>query len=125
MVQHLSAPRYVDIVLGISFLLTHAVLMHSSKHESKSNLTIYFVLSVFTLLLYWFWFAYLKYAMAESEASKEVTFQIFSKIFPLAKHDICLEILPFISIFSISNIYVNYSVFIIFDDEKQFSDISI
>ena len=64
--------RYVDIVLGLSFLLTHLVLMYSSKHESRSHLTLYFVLSVSTLLLYWAWFVYLKYAVGESEASKEV-----------------------------------------------------
>jgi len=69
----LRVQRYVDIVLGLSFLLTHALLMHSSKHESRSHLTLYFVLSISTLLLYWIWFAYLKYAMAESEASKEMS----------------------------------------------------
>ena len=65
--------RYVDIVLGLSFLVSHLVLMHSSKHESRSHLTLYFVFSVSTLILYWAWFVYLKYAMGESEASKEVT----------------------------------------------------
>ena len=65
-------PRYVDIVLGLSFLVSHLVLMHSSKHESRSHLTLYFVFSVSTLILYWAWFVYLKYAMGESEASKEV-----------------------------------------------------
>ena len=64
--------RYVDIVLGLSFLVSHLVLMHSSKHESRSHLTLYFVFSVSTLILYWAWFVYLKYAMGESEASKEV-----------------------------------------------------
>ena len=59
-------------MLGLSFLLTHLVLMYSSKHESRSHLTLYFVLSVSTLLLYWAWFVYLKYAVGESEASKEV-----------------------------------------------------
>ena len=82
------ACRYVDILLGLSFLATHLVLMYSSKHSSRcvvchvttivtyhvarSHLTLYFVLSVSTLLLYWAWFVYLKYAMGESEASKEV-----------------------------------------------------
>ena len=46
--------------------------MHSSKHESRSHLTLYFVFSLSTLILYWAWFVYLKYAMGESEASKEV-----------------------------------------------------
>ena len=64
--------RYVDIVLGLSFLVSHLILMHSSKHESRSHLTLYFVFSVSTLILYWAWFVYLKYAMGESEASKEV-----------------------------------------------------
>ena len=80
----------MDILLGLSFLATHLVLMYSSKHSSRyivvvcrvitivmchvtrSHLTLYFVLSVSTLLLYWAWFVYLKYAMGESEASKEV-----------------------------------------------------
>ena len=70
---HLSVFRYVDIVLGLSFLATHLVLMYSSKHESRSHLTLYFVLSVSTLLLYWSWFVYLKYGVGENEASKEVT----------------------------------------------------
>ena len=65
--------RYVDIVLGLSFLVSHLILMHSSKHESRSHLTLYFVFSVSTLILYWAWFVYLKYAMGESEASKEVS----------------------------------------------------
>lgn len=62
----------MDIVLGLSFLATHLVLMYSSKHESRSHLTLYFVLSVSTLLLYWAWFVYLKYGVGENEASKEV-----------------------------------------------------
>ena len=64
--------RYVDIVLGLSFLVSHLILMHSSKHESRPHLTLYFVFSVSTLILYWAWFIYLKYAMGENEASKEV-----------------------------------------------------
>ena len=62
----------MDIVLGLSFLATHLVLMYSSKHESRSHLTLYFVLSISTLLLYWAWFVYLKYGVGENEASKEV-----------------------------------------------------
>ena len=62
----------MDIVLGLSFLASHLVLMYSSKHESRSHLTLYFVLSVSTLLLYWSWFVYLKYGVGENEASKEV-----------------------------------------------------
>lgn len=69
----LRVQRYVDILLGLSFLATHLVLMYSSKHSSRSHLTLYFVLSVSTLLLYWAWFVYLKYAMGESEASKEMS----------------------------------------------------
>ena len=94
--------RYVDIVLGLSFLLTHALLMHSSKHESRSHLTLYFVLSISTLLLYWIWFAYLKYAMAESEASKEVNNNSL-RVSSLNIHD--------------HDIMLN--------DEKQFSDMFI
>ena len=76
---HLSVFRYVDIVLGLSFLATHLVLMYSSKHESRSHLTLYFVLSVSTLLLYWSWFVYLKYGVGENEASKEVTLPSISQ----------------------------------------------
>ena len=73
--------RYVDIVLGLSFLVSHLVLMHSSKHSSRSHLTLYFVFSVSTLVLYWAWFVYLKYAMGESEASKEVNILSFLSIY--------------------------------------------
>merc|ERR1719251_363223 len=69
----LRVQRYVDIVLGLSFLATHLVLMYSSKHESRSHLTLYFVLSVSTLLLYWAWFVYLKYGVGKNEASKEMS----------------------------------------------------
>ena len=64
--------RYVDIVLGLSFLVTHLFLIYSSKYEKRFFLTLYFVLSISTVLLHWAWFVYLKYAMQESEASKEV-----------------------------------------------------
>jgi len=69
----LKVQRYVDIVLGLSFLVSHLILMHSSKHESRPHLTLYFVFSVSTLILYWAWFIYLKYAMGENEASKEMS----------------------------------------------------
>ena len=78
MITFLPCFRYVDIVLGLGFLVTHLVLMYSSKHESRSHLTLYFVLSVSTLLLYWSWFVYLKYGVGENEASKEVTPSLIS-----------------------------------------------
>ena len=71
-------------MLGLSFLVSHLVLMHSSKHESRPHLTLYFVFSLSTLILYWAWFVYLKYAMGESEASKEVIiFSPTSNLFPI------------------------------------------
>ena len=70
----------MDIVLGLSFLASHLVLMYSSKHESRSHLTLYFVLSVSTLLLYWSWFVYLKYGVGENEASKEVKLQLAASL---------------------------------------------
>jgi len=70
---NLRVQRYVDIVLGLSFLVTHLFLIYSSKYEKRFFLTVFFVLSISTVLLHWAWFVYLKYAMEESEASKEMS----------------------------------------------------
>ena len=48
------------------------LLCHGSVRRRRHSLTLFFVLSMAALLLYWLWFAYLKYGKQESEASKEV-----------------------------------------------------
>ena len=77
--QHFSIPlictiiiRIIDIFLGFLLLLSHLLLAHGSLKERKYSVTIFFIISFATLLLYWTCFAYLKYALKESEASKEV-----------------------------------------------------
>ena len=64
--------RYVDIVLGLGMLGAQLLLCHGSVRRRRHSLTLFFVLSMAALLLYWLWFAYLKYGKQESEASKEV-----------------------------------------------------
>ena len=48
------------------------LLCHGTVRRSQHSLTLFFVLSMAALLLYWLWFAYLKYGKQEIEASKEV-----------------------------------------------------
>ena len=64
--------RYVDICLGLSLLLSHLLLSYGSVQESRYTITFFFILSMAVLILYWMWFAYLKYGKMESEASKKV-----------------------------------------------------
>ena len=64
--------RYVDIVLGLGMLGAQLLLCHGSVRRRRDSLTLFFVLSMAALLLYWLWFAYLKYGKQEIEASKEV-----------------------------------------------------
>ena len=63
--------RYVDILLGLSLLLSH--LCYGSVHERRPTFTLFFILSMAVLVLYWAWFGYLKYGMGDEEASKEVS----------------------------------------------------
>ena len=64
--------RYVDIVLGLCLLVSQVLLCYSSAKKRRETLTVFFILSMAVLTLYWVWFAYLKYGKGESEASKEV-----------------------------------------------------
>ena len=64
--------RYVDICLGLSLLLSHLLLSYGSVQERRHTVMIACILSMAVLVLYWLWFAYLKYGKGESEASKEV-----------------------------------------------------
>ena len=64
--------RYVDIFLGNLLLVSHLSLLNGSHKKSNIGLFIFFLLSFTSLLLYWSWFAYLKYAIQDSEANKEV-----------------------------------------------------
>ena len=64
--------RFVDILLGLSLLLSHLVLCYGSVQERRATVTLFFILSMALLVLYWAWFGYLKYCMGDEEASKEV-----------------------------------------------------
>ena len=68
--------RYVDIVLGLCLLLSQLLLCYSAVKKKRDALTLFFILSMAVLVLYWVWFAYLKYGKGESEASKEVILAI-------------------------------------------------
>ena len=59
-------------MLGLSLLLSHLLLCHASSQERRATLTLFFILSMATLVLYWAHFAYLKYGLGDGEASKEV-----------------------------------------------------
>ena len=64
--------RYVDILLGVCLLISQVLLCYSAAKKKRDSLTLFFILSMAVLVLYWVWFAYLKYGKGESEASKEV-----------------------------------------------------
>ena len=68
--------RYVDIVLGVCLLISQVLLCYSAAKKKRDSLTLFFILSMAVLVLYWVWFAYLKYGKGESEASKEVILAI-------------------------------------------------
>ena len=59
-------------MLGLSLLLSHLVLCYGSVQERRATVTLFFILSMAVLVLYWAQWAYLKYGMGESEASQEV-----------------------------------------------------
>ena len=77
-----SVSRYVDIVLGVCLLLSQLLLCYSAVKKKRDTLTLFFILSMAVLVLYWVWFAYLKYGKGESEASKEV---ILARVWLLAR----------------------------------------
>ena len=60
------------MLLGLSLLVSHLVLCYGATQERRDTVTMFFILSMAVLVLYWVWFAYLKYGVGESEASKEV-----------------------------------------------------
>ena len=65
--------RFVDIFLGLSLLLSHLVLCYGSSQERRAPLTLFLILSMSSLSLYWAHFAYLKYVRGDTgEANKEV-----------------------------------------------------
>ena len=64
--------RYVDIFLGLFLLLSHLVLCYGSSQERSPPVTLFFILSIAVLTLYWAWAAYLHYGVGDGEASKEV-----------------------------------------------------
>lgn len=71
--SELKTQRYVDILLGLCLLVSQVLLCYSSIRKKRETLTLFFILSMAVLILYWVWFAYLKYGKGESEASKEVS----------------------------------------------------
>ena len=74
--KELRIQRYVSIFLGLSLLLSHLLLCYGSVQERRATVTLFFILSMAVLVLYWAWFGYLKYGMGDEEASKEVTFTV-------------------------------------------------
>ena len=74
-------------MLGLSLLLSHLLLSYGSVQERRATVTLFFILSMAVLVLYWAWFGYLKYGMGDGEASKEVTsisyFLVFTVIISL------------------------------------------
>ena len=72
--KELRIQRYVSIFLGLSLLLSHLLLSYGSVQERRATVTLFFILSMAVLVLYWAWFGYLKYGMGDGEGSKEVTF---------------------------------------------------
>ena len=64
--------RFVDIILGLSILLSHLVLCHGSSQERRAVVRIFFILSMATLALYWAWAACLQYGLGDGQAAKEV-----------------------------------------------------
>ena len=64
--------RYVDIFLGILLLCAQLCLLHGSHQRNRLTLIIFLSLSLTTISLYWVWFAYLKYALQDTEATEEV-----------------------------------------------------
>ena len=71
-IHNFPSHRYVDIVLGLCLFASQILLCYSSVKKKRDTLTLFFILSMAVLVLYWVWFAYLKYGKGESEASKEV-----------------------------------------------------
>ena len=63
-------------MLGLCLLLSQLLLCYSAVKKKRDALTLFFILSMAVLVLYWVWFAYLKYGKGESEASKEVILAI-------------------------------------------------
>ena len=59
-------------MLGVCLLISQVLLCYSAAKKKRDSLTLFFILSMAVLVLYWVWFAYLKYGKGESEASKEV-----------------------------------------------------
>ena len=70
--KELRIQRYVSIFLGLSLLLSHLLLCYGSVQERRATVTLFFILSMAVLVLYWAWFGYLKYGMGDGEVSKEV-----------------------------------------------------
>jgi hypothetical protein len=70
--KELRIQRYVSILLGLSLLLCHLMLCYGSVQERRATVTLFFILSMAVLILYWAQFGYLKYGLEDEEASKEV-----------------------------------------------------
>ena len=77
-------------MLGLCLLLSQLLLCYSAVKKKRDALTLFFILSMAVLVLYWIWFAYLKYGKGESEASKEV---MLASILARQSHSISLYII--------------------------------
>jgi len=63
--------RYLDILMGLSMLVSLVSLEYGSMSGEKAPLALFLILSLATIAGYWLWFLYLKYLKMENEASKE------------------------------------------------------
>jgi len=67
----LRMQRYLDILMGLSMLVSLVSLEYGSMSGEKAPLALFLILSLATIAGYWLWFLYLKYLKMENEASKE------------------------------------------------------
>jgi len=67
----LRMQRYLDILMGLSMLVSLVSLEYGSMSGERAPLALFLILSLATIAGYWLWFLYLKYLKMESEASKE------------------------------------------------------
>jgi len=67
----LRMQRYLDILMGLSMLISLVSLEYGSMSGERAPLALFLILSLATIAGYWLWFLYLKYLKMESEASKE------------------------------------------------------
>merc|ERR1712130_222510 len=75
--------RYVDVCIGISFLVSQTCLISGARGHRISHVLAFLILSCLVILLYWIWWACLYYSRSDTEASKELwdTLSILSLVY--------------------------------------------